>query len=740
MKNALAFLRRSDSPDYGHRLSRLRWRQAILSDAVFDVSGDEFAREAFAGAEVCLVVTDETALPWSASRFPVPEPGRILVPVTAMAAGTAAHTLRELETIAPPRDGNGQSNPADTMRPPAVCFRPADFPAVVGETVAGMLERLLAGFNRRQHDPDFRAVAFEDVSQRERPELTRHVPSGIRRLLDVGCGAGGSSAALRCRAKGLWVTGIEKDSESAARARGNLDRVIEGDAPRILEDLVREGERFDAFLFGDVLERLEDPIEALSRARALAAPAATLVASVSNAGHLSLARDLVLGRFDPGPAGLTDAGLLRWFTKSSLAEALEEAGWRVVSIEPWAGAPAPQAGEFLERLSALPGLDRASLMTSRWIAVAVAGATRSEEASRITARTDHRITRSPDHPILRIAYLLESTEVSGGVKVVLQQAEALARRGHRAAVVSPGMQPGWFAMSRARFERSSFRESRELAEADIRVATFWTTVAPAIDGARGPVFHLCQGYEGAFSFYAHRREEIEAAYGASTRKLAVSKALASKLEDLGFGPVVNVGQTFDGRDFFPAPESRAVSGRVPSVLLVGPYEADVKGIGIGLEGLRIWRERGGVFRLRRVSTHPLSTEEKAAALGGEYHHGLSPQRMPFAYRACDIFLGPNRPEEGFGLPVLEALACGLPCLLSDTPGHREIAGEAAWYFPDGDPEGLAAALPGVVTGEARARARVEGPRAASRFDAARVAANLESAFERALAGGSAPAA
>ena len=351
------------------------------------------------------------------------------------------------------------------------------------------------------------------------------------------------------------------------------------------------------------------------------------------------------------------------------------------------------------------------------------------------AETDRPIARSPDRPKLRIAYLLESTELSGGVKVVAQQAEALARRGHRVAVVSPGAPPRWFPLSRARFERSSFRESRELAEADIRVATFWTTVAPALDGARGPVFHLCQGYEGAFTFYAQQRQEIEDAYRASTRRLAVSKALASKLEDLGFGPVENVGQCFDGRDFFPAPESRAASNGAPAILLVGLYETDVKGIGIGLEGLRIWRERGGVFRLRRVSTHPLSIDEKATALPDEYHHDLSPRRMPFAYRASDVFLGPNRPEEGFGLPVLEALSCGLPCLLSDTPGHREIAGEAASYFPDGDPEGLAAALPSVVTRQASARARVEGPRAASRFDSARVAANLESAFERALVDG-----
>jgi glycosyltransferase involved in cell wall biosynthesis len=338
---------------------------------------------------------------------------------------------------------------------------------------------------------------------------------------------------------------------------------------------------------------------------------------------------------------------------------------------------------------------------------------------------------------MKIAYLLESTELSGGVRVVLQQAEALARRGHRVAVVSPGPAPPWFPLSRARFERSSFRESRELAQADVRVATFWTTVAPALDASGGQVFHLCQGYEGGFTFYADRREEIEAAYRAPARKLAVSRTLAARLDALGFGPVENVGQAFDSAPFFPA-RDRPGAAATPAVLVIGPWEADVKGIGIALEGLRLWRQRGGVFRLVRVSTHAVSEDEMAAGLAGDYHHRLSPDRMPFAYRAADLFLGPARPEEGFGLPVLEALASGLPCLLADTPGHREIAGDAAEYFPDGDPEGLAGALSRLSIPEARARARTGGPRAAARFDSAQVAVNLEAAFARARPPGSGP--
>jgi glycosyltransferase involved in cell wall biosynthesis len=197
-----------------------------------------------------------------------------------------------------------------------------------------------------------------------------------------------------------------------------------------------------------------------------------------------------------------------------------------------------------------------------------------------------------------------------------------------------------------------------------------------------------------------------------------------------------VGQAFDGAPFRPGPARAAADP--PAILLVGAFEADVKGIGVALEGLSIFQRRGGGFSLRRVSTFAPTEAEMAFGLADEYHHVLPPDRMPFAYRASDLFLGPSRPEEGFGLPVLEALSCGVACLLSDTPGHREIAGDAALYFADGDPESLAAKLPEALEEPARERARVEGPRAAARFDVAGVAERLEKAFLEAL-GGQGPA-
>lgn len=367
--NALAFLQGPEPFDYGRALSRLRWRRAISAERTREVSAEDSAREAFSGADVWVLVRDESALPWPVPHFPVLEPGQVLV-ASAATPASVVHTLREMEASAPPPRETSVADQPDVMQSAAIAFRAADFQPARGETVGGLLARLAGASVEKRRDPAFRAFVFDDPSGRERREITRHVPAGSRRLLDVGCGSGASSAGLKGRAEGLEVCGIENDRAQAGRARGRLDRVLVGDAARVLGDLAGEGLTFDAFLFADVLEHLADPVAALTFARSLAAPGATLVASVPNVGHLSLVRDLVEGRFDPVPAGLLDAGHLRWFTKASLGEALEEAGWRAFSIESWPGTPAPGAAGFLAGLADWPDLDRESLMTYQWIAVA----------------------------------------------------------------------------------------------------------------------------------------------------------------------------------------------------------------------------------------------------------------------------------------------------------------------------------------------------------------------------------
>ena len=352
--------------DYGRRLSRLRWRQRFPGRPWDALEPDADATRALSASEGWVLVRDETALPTPGSSVELVAGRVVLAASLSPASAPFVHTLRELEVTPRPEEGK-----ADGTRPsgPAFAFSVADFPPGVGETVGDFVRRLLSPPTPHAVASGFAAVAFEERAG-ERPEVVRLLPAVVRCLLDVGCASGEVGAAVRRAITGAMVTGIERDPAAAERARGRLHRVIESDAFAALRDLSRAEERFDALLFADVLEHLEDPIGALALAREIATPDATLVASVPNVGHLSLVRDLVLGRFDPLPAGLADAGHLRWFTRASLGDALEEAGWRVVSIDSVGGAPPPDPQAFLDFVSDWPEGDRESLGTYQWLAVA----------------------------------------------------------------------------------------------------------------------------------------------------------------------------------------------------------------------------------------------------------------------------------------------------------------------------------------------------------------------------------
>jgi len=97
------------------------------------------------------------------------------------------------------------------------------------------------------------------------------------------------------------------------------------------------------------------------------------------------------------------------------------------------------------------------------------------------------------------------------------------------------------------------------------------------------------------------------------------------------------------------------------------------------------------------------------------------------YRRASALVFPSR-YEGFGQPVLEALACACPVACSDLPPLREVAGEAAVYFEPGEPEAVAAATRDAIAGGGGA-----GPAQAARFTWDETARGHDSVY-RELAG------
>lgn len=157
------------------------------------------------------------------------------------------------------------------------------------------------------------------TSRRDLLEVRQHLDGGPRRLLDVGCWTG--SLLDAATELGWDAAGVEPSSWAAGRAVERGHEVTVG----TLDDVELAPSSVQVVACCDVLEHLDDPVQALRRIFELLEPGGLLFATVPDAGS-ALAR--LLGR--------------RWwsvlpmhvqhFTRSSLVAALTAAGFEVVAL------------------------------------------------------------------------------------------------------------------------------------------------------------------------------------------------------------------------------------------------------------------------------------------------------------------------------------------------------------------------------------------------------------------------
>jgi glycosyltransferase involved in cell wall biosynthesis len=115
--------------------------------------------------------------------------------------------------------------------------------------------------------------------------------------------------------------------------------------------------------------------------------------------------------------------------------------------------------------------------------------------------------------------------------------------------------------------------------------------------------------------------------------------------------------------------------------------------------------------------------------------GFVPQSdVTLWYAASETFVYPSL-YEGFGLPPLEALACGTPVVTSTASSLPEVVGDAALLVPPDDPTALADALRRLLADTGlRAEMRARGLARAARFTWLRTAEATVDVYNRVLAG------
>ena len=103
-----------------------------------------------------------------------------------------------------------------------------------------------------------------------------------------------------------------------------------------------------------------------------------------------------------------------------------------------------------------------------------------------------------------------------------------------------------------------------------------------------------------------------------------------------------------------------------------------------------------------------------------------------AVRGAEAVVVPSL-YEGFGLPVLEAMACGTPVLCSNASALPEVAGDAAMYFDPEDPVSIAETMQKLLRdGDLRTRMRVDGLEWSAEYSWSRAARETADVYRRVL--------
>ena len=334
---------------------------------------------------------------------------------------------------------------------------------------------------------------------------------------------------------------------------------------------------------------------------------------------------------------------------------------------------------------------------------------------------------------MKIAYLLETTDLCGGVKVVFRQAEALIRRGVEATVISSDSYPAWFDGHIPFIQADPFAINN-LKRYDHIIATTYRLVTAISQDRhlRTRLLHLVQGYEGDLAELQPALERIQRAYALHVPKLTISEYLAQRLKT--FFPdnsVCSIGQGLETTFFYPPKKpDNPGSYKVDRIVLMGPLTIGVKQIQIGLEAFH--RAAKEIPDLKLVRLSSIDTREAEESLVGPidtYHIHLPPRHVGTVLRSGNgILLSPSMSGEGFGLPPIEAMACGVPTILTDIPSFCSYATpcDYALFVPWYDSDAMAGAICYLAGNESLQKHFIQrGLEIAAQFTFDKVAANIE---------------
>ena len=314
---------------------------------------------------------------------------------------------------------------------------------------------------------------------------------------------------------------------------------------------------------------------------------------------------------------------------------------------------------------------------------------------------------------MKITFVLPTLCLTGGIRVVSILAERLRKLGHSVFVISiPHPQPsmrqqvksllrgrGWIsplekepsffdnlAVEHKITDRYRPVEDKDVPDADVVVATWWETAewVAKLSPSKGAKAYFIQHHE-VFDYLPQDR--VEATWRLPLHKITISQWLVDLAETkYGDSQVSLAPPSVDTKQFYAAPRNKQ------SVPTVGIMYSTIywKGTDIALKAFSLAAEK--IPNLRLVAFGEAPSSELPLPVNTEFVIQPDQDKIKDYYSKCDVWLLASR-SEGFGLPIIEAMACRTPVISTPAGAAPEIlsGGTGILVRPE-DPAEMAKAI------------------------------------------------
>jgi len=292
---------------------------------------------------------------------------------------------------------------------------------------------------------------------------------------------------------------------------------------------------------------------------------------------------------------------------------------------------------------------------------------------------------------MKITFVMPQPDMSGGNRVIAVYAQRLKKRGHEVCMVCAGPRPlpfrhcvksfalgrGWPRiplMRPSHFDRLDIACTRlkkfrpivdsDVPDGDVVVATWWETAewVAGLSPSKGAKAYFMQDYGGA----GQPIDKVRQTWRLPLHIITISNWLCDLVLETRNTEVIVVPNSVDLDVFDLPPRNKPVRSTVGFLYTPLPQ----KGADICIKAVDLARARIPNLRVVAFGSRP-ATDELPLPEGTEFACRLPDGQLKSIYGVCTAWLFGTR-REGFGLPILEAMACRTPVIGTPAGASPEL--------------------------------------------------------------------